>query len=190
MPYTDHPFDAAAPLTELARKQGIATRSTLLHYLRHLPYGRNSSRGDLSLVLTEGQGTCSSKHALAKAIALENGLDEVQLVLCIYQMNAQNTPGIAVAITDTGLTYIPEAHCYLDISGQAVDITAPGSDYSRIQSDIMQEESILPEQVTAYKVAKHRSYIETWCSTRDARGYAFDEVWAIREACIAALSHP
>jgi len=44
-------------------------------------------------VLNERRGPCSTKHALLKALADEQGLP-IRLMLGIYEMNARNTPGI------------------------------------------------------------------------------------------------
>ena len=62
-------------------------------YVRDLSFGRNAATSDLLAVLNEGKGTCSTKHALLKALASQQGLP-IRLVLGIYEMNARNTPGI------------------------------------------------------------------------------------------------
>jgi hypothetical protein len=48
---------------------------------------------DILAVLNERRGPCSTKHALLKALADEQGLP-IRLMLGIYEMNARNTPGI------------------------------------------------------------------------------------------------
>src|SRR5580698_10132355 len=58
-----------------------------------LPYGRNSNPYDPLTVLTEQRGTCSTKHALLRRLAIEQRID-VALVLGIYEMAEQNTPGV------------------------------------------------------------------------------------------------
>jgi len=175
------------PLTTLAHSKGIETWDTLLSYISALPYGRNSSRTDFSTVLREGKGTCSSKHALVKAIAIENTLDTVKLILCLYRMTPENTPGIGSSIEQTGLDYIPEAHCYLSIQGQSIDLTTPHSSLSRIESAIIQELEILPDQVGSFKVDYHKDYIRQWILD-EGLALSFEEVWEVREACIEALS--
>jgi hypothetical protein len=44
-------------------------------------------------MLNERKGTCSTKHALLKAFAGEQGLP-IPLMLGIYEMDARNIPGI------------------------------------------------------------------------------------------------
>ncbi len=45
------------------------------------------------------------------------------------------------------------------------------------------------EQIGAYKIALHRRFLGEWIARTEAvRGRSLDEVWQIREACIAALS--
>jgi len=59
-----------------------------------LPYGRTANRTDLSLVISEQKGTCSSKHALLKEVADLNGIKGIDLIIGIYKMSEANTPGI------------------------------------------------------------------------------------------------
>src|SRR6516164_5202386 len=58
-------------------------------YIRDLPYGRNAAVSDMLAVLNERKGTCSTKHALLKALAGEQALP-IRLMLGIYEMNAQH----------------------------------------------------------------------------------------------------
>lgn len=174
-------------VTRLARELGIEDWNKLLQHVRALPYGRNANRSELDLVIREGQGTCSSKHAMLKEVALENQLDDVKLILAMYKMNLENTPGIGSHIEKAGLDYLPEAHCYLKLNGTRVDLTSAESDIGRIERDILEEIEIAPEQVSSYKVDYHKRYIEEW-KAQEGLPQSFEELWAIREKCIASLS--
>ena len=47
---------------------------------------------------------------------------------------------------------------------------------------------IAPAQISDYKIALHQRFIREWMAAGgDARGLRFEEIWRIREACIAAL---
>lgn len=180
-------FNRRGQLSQLAQECGLYTLDMCISYLRDLPYGRNSNRNDLSLVFVEGKGTCSSKHAALKAIAIEQENNSVQLVLCIYKMNTKNTPGIGSHIHEANLQYIPEAHCYLDIDGEKIDITTSGASLARIEKDILHEEIIIPEQVNTYKVNTHKKFVQDWLISEKML-QSFEDVWSIREHCIASLS--
>ena len=180
-------FNQRGQLSQAAQKFGLSNLEMCITYLRDLPYGRNSDRSDLSLVFKEGKGTCSSKHAALKSIAMEQEIHSVQLVLCIYKMNTKNTPGIGSHIPDANLQYIPEAHCYLDIDGEKIDITTSGASLARIEKDILHEETIVPEQVNTYKVNTHKKFVQDWLIS-EKMVQSFEDVWSIREHCIASLS--
>ena len=180
-------FTSDKNLTTLVQEKGIHNLDTLLSYVRQIPYGRSSSRTDYSTVITEGRGTCSSKHALVKAISEENNLDQVNLILCLYKMNPINTPGIGNAIDAQGLEYVPEAHCYLKIGDHRIDITNPSSDLARIENDILEETEISADQVGKFKVDYHRQYIQKWIVEQEIP-LDFEQVWMVRETCIQNLS--
>jgi hypothetical protein len=110
-------------------------------HIRRLPYGRNSRRSDYGLVLVEGRGTCSTKHALLAALAGEHGRT-VELRLGVYEMNADNTPGVGPVLNRYGFDLVPEAHCYLAYRGVHVDLTRTAA-MDPIE-DFLYEETIEP----------------------------------------------
>ncbi|GAB4333977.1 MAG: hypothetical protein Kow0010_20770 [Dehalococcoidia bacterium] len=172
---------------ERALAHGYATFRAAADALWRLPYGRNSDRADPLLVLEEGRGTCSTKHAFLAMLAREHGAP-LDLMLGVYLMDEQNTPGTGPVLARAGLAAIPEAHCYLRVDGRRVDLThPPGSLPGAPIADFLAEELIAPEQIGAYKSAFHRRHIAEWLAQPGAPAMTVDEAWAVREACIRAL---
>lgn len=157
-------------------------------YVCELPYGRNSDPDALLIVLTERRGTCSTKHALLRRLATEQGF-ELVLVLGIYEMTERNTPGVGAVLRRHGLTGLPEAHCYLRTGGRRLDITKARSDCRREPIEhFFHEEEIDAAQITHYKTACHKKFLEKSIAERGAlNGLSLEQVWAIREECIARL---
>jgi hypothetical protein len=168
---------------------GLTDFRTAGHYLHELPYGRTADRADFRAVLREGKGTCSTKHALLAALAHEQDLPVV-LTLGIYDMHERNTPGVEAVLTRYGLASLPEAHCYLRYDGRRIDVTRSGAEPTEPITQLLYEEAIVPEQIGGYKVTLHRQYMQTWVDTNaeSLRGRSFEEIWRIREECIAALA--
>lgn len=179
-------LDSTDELTKQIKEQGIDTWNQLLDFTQNLPYGRNTNREDLSLVLKENKGTCSSKHAFLKKVADQNKIKHVQLILSLYHMNEVNTPKIGSTLLDNGLAYLPEAHCYLKLNHQRVDLTNAQSDMDNLAADIIEEIEIEPEQVNHFKVDFHKRYLKNWI-TENHIPLNFDKIWEIRERCIKQL---
>lgn len=177
----------ADELTTLVKTKQIHTWNELLTVVQQLPYGRNKNREDFSLVLKEQKGTCSSKHALLKKLADLNGIGGVKLVIGMYKMNKFNTPKIGNLLDGSGLEYIPEAHCYLEINNQRIDITATDSGIEQLMNDVLFETEIEPEQVNEFKVQFHRNYLKRWLYEQGIQ-MSLETVWEIREKCINSLS--
>lgn len=169
------------------QERNIHTWDDAITYVQSLPYGRNTERGNLDIVLQENKGTCSSKHAFLKDLADINDISGVRLILGIYKMNAANTPGIGKHISEHNLEYIPEAHCYLKINGKRIDITSCNSTIERIKDDILEEIEIQVDQITSYKITYHQDYLRTWC-TREKHMLSYEQIWDIRERCISSLA--
>ncbi len=183
---TKYAISSADPLSKLIKSEGIKSWDKLMSYVQGLPYGRNRNRGDVKLVMIERKGTCSSKHAFLKTVADLNNIPNVELMLGMYYMNQNNTPGIGTALEATKLDFIPEAHCYLKIDGKRLDLTSTNSNFSTIEKDIIQELSIQPEQVREFKVSYHKDFLRNWL-TQNETDMSFEDLWAIREKCIESL---
>lgn len=174
--------------TDLLLKRNIKNWSSLLNYVRHLPYGRTQNTKSVISVLKEEKGTCSSKHALLKKIAQDYQLNHVKLILGLYRMTSINTPGIGDAIKDAGLDYLPEAHCYLNVFGKRIDLTNRNSSIGRIEDDLIKEIEIEPDQIGPYKVDLHKAFLTHWIEQNNI-DLTLTQIWTIRETCIKNLSN-
>lgn len=179
-------FNSTDNLTALIKEKEIKNWSDLIEYTRNLPYGRNLNREDFSLVIKENKGTCSSKHSFLKKVADLNEFENVKLILGMYRMNHLNTPKIGNTILENGLEYIPEAHCYLKLNNQRIDITSNNSDIENLIGEIIEEIEIKPEQVNTFKVDYHKEYLQNWIKENEI-DMGFDKIWDIREQCIKKL---
>ena len=182
-------FRSDGAITSAFLELGKQTFLSAGQYIQALPYGRNSDPGDPLIVLTEKRGTCSTKHALLRRLAIEQNLD-IALVLGIYQMTEQNTPGVGTVLDKYGLRMLPEAHCYLRMAGKRIDVTRPAHrGLAKPIADFLHEEEIDPTQITNYKIEIHKQYLSRWVTdNRGLDGRSVVDIWKIREECIASLS--
>jgi hypothetical protein len=182
-------FRIAGPITAAFLLMGKRDLRAAGQHVRGLPYSRNSRPDDPLIVLAEGRGTCSTKHALLRRLAIEQELD-IALVLGIYEMSEQNTPGVGNVLNQHGLASLPEAHCYLYAAGNRIDVTrATNWAPTHAISHFLHEETIDPTQITGYKTALHKRFLSTWIADHDGLGgRSLEDIWAIREECIASLS--
>lgn len=185
----DAELAARGPHSDALRAAGAHTYREVARRVHALPYGRNADRADFRLVLPEGRGTCSTKHALLAAVAAEQGL-AVTLTVGIYDLSEANTPGVGPVLARHGLASLPEAHCYLRHAGRRVDVTRSGVEAGEPIAAFHAEWAIAPDQIGAHKVALHRRYLEAWLASRPELGLTPQALWEIREACIRALAQP
>lgn len=189
----DHPIDF--PITALG-KASIAFRALGARsfveaalYIQHLPYARNASKHDPLTVLTDGCGTCSSKHALLKILADENGQHAIQLMIGLFRMSGRNTPAVSATLKHHRLHHIPEAHCYLKYAGVIMDHTRTGSSAADFSDDLIEEQAITPAQITDYKVRYQQAFIAGWLPGIGRPDLTFEQLWLIREQCILDIAN-
>lgn len=174
-------------VTRLFLGHGINDFQSACAYVQALPYGRNSRR-DFTLVLTEGKGACSGKHALLAALAEENGATDIELIAGIFLMSGETHPVLSEFFEEKPYSVLPECHCYLRCNGKRFDYTSTGNGMARIAPKIVREQRIEPHQVIEWKPKIHQEYIRGWLRRNPQIDLTFEEVWAHRESCIALMS--
>ena len=104
-----------------------------VQFVKNLPYGRTADRANPDLVLKELKGTCSTKHAVLKKVAIEQELSNVKLYLCMFKMSGNNIPLLTNVLDKHQVAYVPEAHCVLQIDNNFIDVTNATSNYDNLK---------------------------------------------------------
>ncbi|MEM7106038.1 MAG: hypothetical protein AAF502_23100 [Bacteroidota bacterium] len=169
--------------------RGIRDFHGAINYVKSLSYGRPSDKNKLELVMIEGKGSCSTKHALLVELAKENGHNDLELVLGIYKMDNDNTRGVEPILAKYGLSYIPEAHCYIRYKKKRYDFTCQESPDNSPFETLIEETTISPHQITNYKEDYHRTFLSIWMKKAKLPGrWNLEKLWTAREECIKELS--
>lgn len=166
---------------------GINTFQKAGSWVSSLTYRRNQDKKNELALFKDLCGTCSTKHALLKRLADENGKNELKLILGLFKMDSSNTPAIKDLLKEHNLPYIPEAHNYSRVSNYIMDFTGIGINETKFELDILKEIEIQADQITDFKVQHHREYLAQWIEDNKVP-YSLDELWAIREECIRLIA--
>lgn len=178
-------ISGSSALCDAVRSRGFKLLEELAEHVRVLPYGRPANPNEPLAVLRQGRGTCSAKHQLLAAVAQDCGHSDVQLIVGIYEMSEENTPGVGRVLNEASLTSIPEAHCYLSIEGERFDFTGLPAGSSSPFATLSAEYRVSPTNLSQIKIEIHKAAIAAWAGDR---GLSMEAAWATREACIAALT--
>lgn len=168
-------------------KLGLHDFQSAALFIKNLPYKRNTDKLNCVCVFNDSGGTCSTKHALLKNLALENNFSDLQLMLGIFKMNSTNTPKISKVLGTYNLKEMPEAHNYLKFENEIIDCTRKNSSAADFINDLIEEVEIQPSQITNFKIQYHQKFLANYLQENSQIPYSIDEFWKIREECIAAL---
>lgn len=100
----------------------LLTFQAACEYVHRMPYGYNADRDDLMSLFREGQGTCTTKHAVIATLARELGL-EIHKRIGIYAMTEALVTGADAILRKYALPYLPMVHCFLASESHRVDLT-------------------------------------------------------------------
>jgi hypothetical protein len=182
----DFPIEGTGPLSRDARSRGYRQFAEVAEAVRSLPYGRPRDSQNVLAVFEEQRGTCSSKHRYLAALAHECGHTEVKLMLGLYAMSDNNTPGVGAVLGAAGIAAIPEAHCYLMCGERRFDYTGLPSGGTSPFESLLDERPISPRDLPSVKFVYHRGAVADWAR---GRGIDPDSAWALREKCIELLAN-
>lgn len=178
---------SSAPISSAVLHKGLDTFKKAAEWVSKLDYRRNIDKENILCLFEEQCGTCSTKHALLKRLADENGNTDLKLMLGIFSMNAKNTHAIKEILKKYKLEYIPEAHNYIRAYNYILDYTGIGINETKFELDLLKELEIQPDQVTDFKVKYHKDFMDNWIEENKIP-YSLDELWQIREECIKSMS--
>lgn len=168
-------------------KNSIFDFNSACNFIASLPYKRNEDKNNLLCVFIEKVGTCSTKHAILRKLAIENNRNEVKLILGIFKMDAEYNSKIEKTLKKYNIDYIPEAHNYLKINNKYFDFTLPNAKYDDVKSKLLEEKEIEFDQINSEKIFLHKKFLENWIEKNST--YDLEEVWKIREQCIHDLQN-
>ena len=168
-------------------KNPFKTFEEASNYVKNLPYKRNFDKENIYVIIEENGGTCSTKHAYLKRISGEFSMENVQLMLGIFMMNAKNTLKIKSVLEKYNLLEMPEAHSYLRIDGKIIDSTRKGSSENDFVNELAEEIEINPNQITDFKVQYHQEFLKKYLLQHSEIQYPLEKFWKIREECIFAF---
>ncbi len=173
------------PISRETLKFGFSEFLAVAEHIRTIPYGRPRKVADVLSVLKESRGTCSSKHRLLAALAHECGHIEVGLIVGVYEMTEDNTPGVGSIFSAASITSIPEAHCYLRLAGYRYDFTGLPLGLLSPFDSLLSEEAVLPEELPDKKIRLHHGAMVSWAIRHNL---GLSQAWRIRESCVEALA--
>lgn len=171
------------------KNRNITDFQSAATFIKRIPYDRPSNTGEISAVLTENKGTCSTKNAALKVLANENNIEDISLHLGIYNMNCFNTPLVKDTLNKYGLEVIPEAHIYLRVNQHIIDCAVENALIHNFEYHLIHEIEIEADQAINFKKRYHQEFLKSWIAVQDQMPYTFEELWNIREECLKMISN-
>jgi hypothetical protein len=186
--FPEKPISGAGPMTAAFLARGIQSFHAACAFTHGLPYGHNSDRDDPMILFKEEKGTCTTKHAVIAALALELGLP-VAKHIGLYAMTEALVTGTQALLETFQLPYVPMIHCFLVCGEGRVDLTAGNRNgKNRTIDAFLHTEAVAPHISAKEEYLRYRSALENLLATREElRGVKLKTVLKVREMGLALL---
>ena len=182
-------LNSESTISQKFKELGIQDFYSACEYVKNIPIGRNTSRNNFTLILEENIGTCSTKHALLNLLAEENNQNDIELMFGIYLISPETHSQLTKLFEEKGLVNLPESNCFLRYKGKRYDFTSQYNILNLIETKIVREQRIEPNQVGEWKEKIHQDYLMRWLKRKPELTISLDEIWKIREECQQLLNY-
>jgi hypothetical protein len=178
--FPEKPISGPGPMKAAFLARGIQSFHAACAFVHGLPYGYNSDRDDPMILFKEGKGSCTTKHAVIAALALELGLP-VAKHIGIYAMTEALVTGTQALLETFQLPYVPMVHCFLACNGNR-------NGKNRAIDAFLHTEAVAPHISAKEEYLRYRTALENLLATRDElRGVKLKTVLKVREMGLALL---
>lgn len=176
----------SGPVSKAFLERGIDDFSSACQFVQALPFARISNPVVFLSVLSEGKGTCSTKHALLASLALEHDREDIELMVGIYLMNSETHPSLKAFFENQEISGVPENHAFLRCGQQRYDFSSKAWSLVDHENRIVREQRCDPGQMHDWKPMIHKHYIGGWLK-RQQLDLTPEEIWDLREKCLTQL---
>lgn len=176
----------SSPFSNAFLELGISRFSDACRFVQALSLARNTDPTDLLSLLSEKRGTCSTKHALLASLALEQGREDIELMVGIYLMDEVTHPQLKPIFVEHGLIGVPENYAFLRCGQKRYDFSSEGWSLVDFEHRIVREQRCDPNQTHEWKSMIHKHYIGGWLK-RQQVDFTIDQIWELREKCLFQL---
>jgi hypothetical protein len=186
--FRDKPILSAGLVAERFLMLDIDTFHKACRYVHELPYGYNSDRDDLMILFTERMGTCTTKHAVIAALAVELNLP-VEKNIGIYAMTGEIVTGADRICAKYNLPYVPMIHCFLTDGHHRVNLTQGNANgKNRYVDTFLYTETVIPTISAKEEYFKYRNALKIHILTRtELQGTGIRDLLHAREEGLELL---
>jgi hypothetical protein len=96
-------------------------------------------------------------------------------------MNGETHPHLAEFFSGKPYSALPESNCFLRYKGNRFDFTTKTNLLEKIESKIIREQRIEPQQVGEWKEKLHQDFLMRWLKRKPEIEISLEKIWKDRE---------
>lgn len=163
----DAPITGAGAVAKKFLELGITRFQAACDYVHQLPYGYNSDRDDPMILFKENMGTCTTKHAVVAALAVELNL-AIAKHIGIYAMTEAIVANTGEILNRYHLPYVPMLHCFIQYEAHRVDLTEGNRNGKKCAiDDFLFTAPVAPDISAKHEYLLYRKVLEQEILKRD-----------------------
>ncbi len=181
----DFPITRPGRFSDYFIERHVASFHEVVRYLERLPYQRLNDPRDYELVLSEGGGTFTARHAILTQLANEQQVTGLALALCVYDLSGDHWTEVGNVLGQYGLHRLPEVCGCIKYRKQFYSL----EDVTAAKSGVVSAVDIVPVQIGNFKRRYHSNYLANWATLENTgQSWSVAQLWSIRDQCLSALA--
>lgn len=173
-------------ISQILKSKNATDFYSAIRYIKQLPDAKECASHDLLQTAQEG-GSCCSKTALLAALAKENFITDMKLVLCTFTESYEGNSLIKCLLERYKLPALPSTACFLKYQDEFYSpFSATQIKISSIQSDI----EITPMQIGNFTRRYCHHFIKHWLVIEKLHhSWSVEKIRQIKRECCQILEN-
>ena len=176
------------PISTYLKSKNIHDFKSTVTFLKSTPSELNLTQDFVVKDLEETMSTSSKIHAVLADLAVENDINEVELMMGIFLVDQTTFPELENYFADKPYSSIALTTSYLKVNDKRIDFSTEKPIIERISSKIIREQRMDPHQSKEWKEKIYEDYIQKWLKRNPYISHPINEILREEKRLIELIS--
>lgn len=177
------------PISSYLKNKKVNDFKSTIIFLKSNPIELKDLQEIVVKDVEETMSITSKIHAVLATLAVENEIEEIELMMGIFLVNQNIFPELENYFKDKDYSNIALTTSYLKISDKRIDFSSSKQILEKITSKIIREQRMDPHQSKEWKEKIYEDYIHKWFKRNPSITYPIGKILKDEKTLIELISN-